>query len=468
METDRSFRSQGTDGNERSEFKDNKEAHSKLLHQENQKTKKKRVSFSIFKADTIEEMQKLRKEKEEEFLTMLQMKNKSNQNLSVTYEKLDIHDNQEKQSVSNIAISEPNKNDINFTLSHFDNRLSKTIPVMINEIVKVENIFLQNQSDNIKNSNLSKTQQFEVEHVFSSNIQNLTSSLKENQHFTSNLMPEPNLNTLNTNSFTVKSPKENILFSNSNFNTSAVANQPEEKIREEDLMEEIKEHIRKLNQEIYDSVENNEKEEKSHLIDEIIEEDLILISPKNECVVIEQSLNLPLDEKNCEIKEEINQLPDDKLKSEIMIKENEEIIEEKIQSQVEENIPQIEENIFTIENFCEIFLPVIEQKHQKITQMYNYEVLGILKQILKEEKLLSFKISQFINKRIFNKFQNNTKTSARNRKYLAYNNQQAVKYLKYRNYKIKSNIFKHLKFIADKRKDWICNIKNQLKMNYIW
>lgn len=499
METDFSVTNLEINRSEKNQFKDNKEAHSKLLHQENQKTKKKRVSFSIFKADTIEEMQKLRKEKEEEFLTMLQLKNQSNKNLNYGNEQLDVPKTQDENSFSKISKTEPIKNEINFSLSQFDNRLSKTNPVMINEIVKVENIFLQNQSDkfdDIKNSNFSKTQQYEVEHVFSSNIQNLTGSIRENHQFTSNLMPDPNLNTFNTNSFLVKSPKDNILFSNSNFNSSLVAHPADEKIREEDLMEEIKEHIRKLNQEINEGLENqensknpeisknpeyheadyHEQQEISHLIEEIREEDLILVSPKNERenmnfvndqILAEKKLGETYIEMNEEKQEINNFLPEQIINNEISIKENEEIID------IEENgnnqlYTSIEENKFTIENFCEVFLSKIEAKYTDISNSYKYQTLEILKQNLKEEKILSYKISQFINKHILDKFLNITKSSARNKKYFKYNNQQADKYIKYRNYKIKSNIFQHLKFIADKRKDWISNIKTQLKMNYIW
>jgi hypothetical protein len=61
------------------ETKNIKNKHSKILQQENSKSKKKRVSFSIFTANTIDEMRDLRMEKEKEFLNLLQMRTKANE-----------------------------------------------------------------------------------------------------------------------------------------------------------------------------------------------------------------------------------------------------------------------------------------------------------------------------------------------------------------------------------------------------
>lgn len=57
----------------------NKHEHTKILQQENSKTKRKRVSFSIFTANTFEEIKELRLEREKEFLNLVQLKNKLNE-----------------------------------------------------------------------------------------------------------------------------------------------------------------------------------------------------------------------------------------------------------------------------------------------------------------------------------------------------------------------------------------------------
>ncbi len=53
----------------------NREEHSRILQQENLKTKTKKVSFSIFTANTFEEIRDLRIGREKEFLNFLQLKN---------------------------------------------------------------------------------------------------------------------------------------------------------------------------------------------------------------------------------------------------------------------------------------------------------------------------------------------------------------------------------------------------------
>jgi hypothetical protein len=55
------------------------ETHNKLLQQENLKNKNKRVNFSIFKANTFEEMEELRKTREIEFKNMLITKERINE-----------------------------------------------------------------------------------------------------------------------------------------------------------------------------------------------------------------------------------------------------------------------------------------------------------------------------------------------------------------------------------------------------
>ena len=52
----------------------NREEHSRILQQENIKTKTKRVSFSIFTANTLEEIKDLRLGREKEFLNFLELK----------------------------------------------------------------------------------------------------------------------------------------------------------------------------------------------------------------------------------------------------------------------------------------------------------------------------------------------------------------------------------------------------------
>jgi hypothetical protein len=51
----------------------------KELNKENQNAKKKHVSFSIFKAETLEEMEALRKEREREFNNLIFSKTRYNE-----------------------------------------------------------------------------------------------------------------------------------------------------------------------------------------------------------------------------------------------------------------------------------------------------------------------------------------------------------------------------------------------------
>ena len=65
------------------EYLNSKEEHYDLLQAENHKHKKKRVSFSIFEAETMEEMEKLRRDKELELFSMLEYRNRANGSFGV-------------------------------------------------------------------------------------------------------------------------------------------------------------------------------------------------------------------------------------------------------------------------------------------------------------------------------------------------------------------------------------------------
>jgi hypothetical protein len=68
----------------------NKDEHTRILHQENLKTKRKRVSFSIFTANTFDEIKDLRLEREKEFLNFLQFKNKLNENFNHSHNQVNL------------------------------------------------------------------------------------------------------------------------------------------------------------------------------------------------------------------------------------------------------------------------------------------------------------------------------------------------------------------------------------------
>ena len=55
------------------------------------KKKEKKVSFSLFKANSLEEMQQLRLQREKELLNILSIKNEANQSYKAVFKNLFSH-----------------------------------------------------------------------------------------------------------------------------------------------------------------------------------------------------------------------------------------------------------------------------------------------------------------------------------------------------------------------------------------
>ena len=62
--------------------------HTKILNQEKLKTKKKRVSFSIFTANTLEQIRDLRLEREKDLINFVEQRSKLNESYEIVSDEV--------------------------------------------------------------------------------------------------------------------------------------------------------------------------------------------------------------------------------------------------------------------------------------------------------------------------------------------------------------------------------------------
>ena len=356
------------------EYSSDKEAHSKILSQENQKVKKKRVSFSICNANTLEEMETLRKQKEKDLINILKLKTAANKNF-------------EEESMT------------------FGDKLSRTNP---NEIVKAENIFLQNQS--ISNKPILNLCEPTHEILFS--YENIShNENKENLHMNRNF-----INTINSDTLSVRSPKENILFS------------------------EERDHVNKSE---------------------------LIFSQDNPTMLSNRSLEIKFVE-NKEMLEEKNEIENK------FIEESPEIREEVIQlvtDIINPNILNENENSIkncSINDFSEILFSILCRSQQETKTQFSTELIKNLKYQNNLELFLLGKINHFNKRKTFENYLNKIKNGIKLSKYSVYNKNQACKYIKYRQYKKKLQILNELKYYSLKRKEWIQKVHRDIKRVSLW
>lgn len=377
------------------EYSSDKETHSRILSQENSKTKKKRVSFSICNANTVEEMESLRKQREMDFMNIVKVKTAANKHF-------------EEESM---------------TFRKDDNKLlSRTNPIGFNEIVKAENIFLQNHN---KTNNLFEPQPQPTHEILFS---------YENTH--DHHMNRININTLNSDTLSVRSPKENILFSEEreqiNSNNS---NNKSELIFSQDPLdkEQVQEKVIILSNKSLENI-------KLPVIkDDYIEEEPI-VNINNNCVYVEEPA----------------------IKEPIVIK-TEENNNHNIDNKIEASIKTC-----SIYDFSEILFSILGKFHQETKLQNTHDLINNLRYISNLESFLLGKTDHFLKRKNLENFVNKIKNKIKLTKYSTYNNLQADKYLKYRNYKRKLKVFEELKFYSLKRKEWIQKVHKDIKRITLW
>lgn len=303
-----------------------------------------------------------------------------------------------------------NKNSINHNQIEIE-RFSKSDPVPI-EIMRVENIFIQNHSNSIKNITGEKSLHQAEEN-------------KEDIYVQENTPDMYMVHTLNTHSNYDQINKENIIFSNT-----------------------------------YDYHNEEDGERPDLLISPVI-----ALSPHELTRLSKSNHTQDAVENEIVIKEEFNHVNNeiDKIKeNDCEFLENEKYFQiarnESVQNLIE-NLDIIFKRNYKMNRtyFYNIFNENLREKFLLIEDQFIQDIMPFENKI----KLYNLKINNDI-------FIRNIKNNIVSKKYESYNISQCEKFIKYRKYKLKNHIFENLKDFSMKKINWLKLVRKELKQPIIW
>lgn len=411
-----------------------KSKHYNLLIAENKKNdKKKRVSFSLFQADTFEEIANLRKIRENQLNNFVMSKNKTNEqrrskekNIKKNFDNSSsFNSNNSSNLLSKIGVKGSNSNNT------FNSSLSMGIRINSQESDKKNNIYSESSNKFIK----------EKEEIVKQPILNVEEKKKKEEEINRNILRERE----------EKQKKE--------FEDNQIKKELEEKRKKEKLRKE-KEEKKKKEQE-----EQIQKE-------------------------IEEKIRKELEEKiRKEQEEKIKKELEEKIKKELEDKLEKEKEEEEKRKQEEEEKRQKEEEekikLLTLQANTTTFTSILNHlfKRSKSQKQKYFPLLKLCLEALIQENIDKFlnyetdetyykyitnKINHYLFSKYFSSFLANTKEKLHKKMLYNYHKGKAAKYLLYRQYKMKALTFSALSSFAIKQKQWINKIRSELSKGLLW
>lgn len=396
----------------------------------NDDRKKKRVSFSIVKADNIEDLERIRKERESDLDKFLEFRGKVNENINKKHILID---------------------------DNYQNRFSRSNPV--NEVVNVENIFLKNHSplnkpdvrletfndrlknilntnENIDNFSMTKSPVFSANSPLFSN-ENLENNI---QNTNEQIFVQNNLenNNINNNEFSIIQNNLSLIGQNSNQNKRNTIS----------YEQNVKPYYKKL----LDL--NNSKQSNNYDINNCREN-----FPNNVALAENNISNNAIKNTNendffSGNSEHFKQSQNDSHKNSIEIFNV---------FNFAQKVYEVIDNNLAINNnhklyFYEFFFNNLISHVKQLESIYLDEPIFLL-----ENKLQFFKM-----KNNFDSFINKIRIYIRNKKFNNYNKTQLDKFTKYKKFKKLEIIFKELKIFTQKRKNWIKIVNKEIKKSTLW
>ena len=393
-----------------------KSKHYNILNLEGKKNnKKKRVSFSLFQAETFEEIANLRKIREASLNNFLESKLKTNQPIIQNIQ------NRSKQT-------SPNRNYGNSILKNTNQRKN------------------DNKENNNKLYSIPKPQKKNLENTVEKKIEKNRKIFEKNEN-----------------------KKER---NESDNEEKKILEEEERKKKEEDLQKKIEEEEEKNEKEEEEEEEKNEKEEKEESDNE--ETKNLEEEERKKKEEEEEELKKKLEEEEKIRKEEEEKrlkLMEEKLKKELEEKlkiEEEERIKNAI---LKANITTFYSTLNRIyhsqnrKNYYFYFF--LNQIKNILSYQFDY-YLDYENNDQEYNNFIQSKIRFFLGKKFLNEYLIPLKKEKE--KKIIYNEyiKKANKFIQYRNYKMKAFIYEALFNFAKKQKQWIKNTQSELLKGLIW
>lgn len=454
----------------------NKEKHINLLLAENKKnSKKKRVSFSIFKAETFEEIEQLRKMKESALSAFQMQKTKTNEYRDMISRNLRMNSSESKSNDSlsgrNDSIESENRNNRKGSRSSMDNDINNNKLNDDDKQLKENAAVIGNA--NIKaikkeNEQLVDIKQIEKERkrkeVEDKKKKDKEIKVKEKeteeqaiQEQLKNEEEEKRIANENTRIKNEKAEKQSIL------NEEKIKKEIEEKLRLE-----IEEKLRKENEEII----RKEIEEK------IQKENEERLQRENEARIQREKEEKIQREKELQIQRE-NEERIQRENGERSQREKEEQLQREKEEQHKRDLELKKQKDIIILNT--ILSSIINSNKQKYINYALFKSNCINHIIKKEDDFINYEstnpeYASYISKKhnyylfkinlIFFLFNARVNINRRRKQNLQI--AKAKKYILYRNYKQKAIIFEALYSYARKQRNWITSIRNELSKGLLW
>ncbi len=400
-----------------------KSKHYNILHLEGKKNnKKKRVSFSLFQAETFEEIAKLRKIREASLNNFLESKLKTNQPIIENIQ------NRSKQT-------SPNRN-------------------YGNSILKNTNQRKNDNKENNKLYSIPKPQKKNLENTVEKKIEKNRKIFEKNEN-------KKERNEINDEE------KKNL-------------EEEERKKKEEDLQKKIEEEEKK-NEKEEEEEEKNEKEEEEEKNEKEEKEE----SDNEETKNLEEEERKKKEEEEEELKKKLEEEEEKRKEEEekrlkLMEEKLKKELEEKLKMEEEERIKNaiLKANITT---FYSTLNRIYHSQNRK--NYYFYFFLNQIKNILSYQfdyyldyenndqeynNFIQSKIRFFLGKKFLNEYLIPLKKEKEKRIIYNENIKKSNKFIQYRNYKMKAFIYEALFNFAKKQKQWIKNTQSELLKGLIW
>jgi hypothetical protein len=327
-------------------------------------------------------------------------------------------------------------------------------------IDKADNIFIRNHNNdnenkynndsNIKHSRIDNTKEyFEKNHMKLNKANNFDNTFS---------------------SIDVRSPKDNILFSNESYIEKQPVNKDLSQIQEEPLLQN-----------------NNNNNENKQIENSIIEIDYKENIDNNDLNQEKINVNNPLMNKNNNELKNSQIIKEDKDKSSIIIlneiknyeSSNIESSVEIIKQNEDIDINQINKNKEVhLNSFFEIISRFFDTKFINENKLYFYEHLLLELKSIRETSIdkylsdnlliLDHKSKVYIYKKYLTKLRRDLIDKKINRKFSQYSNQKVEQYIRYKNHTKKEKIFSELKRIYLIKKEWIKKTYKEIKKSFLW
>ncbi len=402
-----------------------KSKHYNILHLEGKKNnKKKRVSFSLFQAETFEEIAKLRKIREASLNNFLESKLKTNQPIIENIQ------NRSKQT-------SPNRN-------------------YGNSILKNTNQRKNDNKENNKLYSIPKPQKKNLENTVEKKIEKNRKIFEKNEN-------KKERNEINDEE------KKNL-------------EEEERKKKEEDLQKKIEEEEKK-NEKEEEEEEKNEKEEEEE--EEKNEKEEKEESDNEETKNLEEEERKKKEEEEEELKKKLEEEEEKRKEEE---EKRLKLMEEKLKKELEEKLKMEEEerikNAILKANITTFYSTLNRIYHsQNRKNYYFYFFLNQIKNILSYQfdyyldyenndqeynNFIQSKIRFFLGKKFLNEYLIPLKKEKEKRIIYNENIKKSNKFIQYRNYKMKAFIYEALFNFAKKQKQWIKNTQSELLKGLIW